>query len=658
MRRCGAAVVAAAALLQCVVRISGLSAPPAPPPDKPRPNPDEPRPPRGRAFRNWESWDSAVNVAFRPWDDAAQLLTSSDRRRAFDPKPRRTDVEGGRWWTRLSQTIFPVERADDGLLVGDTWAELRNSLEDDDVRESADRATRLLTDWASQGGAARQLAVNKGARVASYVSRTPFGTDAAVVAAALLCDAHEEECGEYRGPATLPYEAIVDALGAETADLSRDLANLAHLCKLQRARWGAGTMWGDPRRGLITGFGDQDDALLRSCRLPRSHAQNLQEMLVAVAGDFRSLPLLLARHLEALHEECAERRDAEEARRLERLAGGTVEELGDAPSSLARDALDVLAPLADRFGLNQLKTDLEDAAFERLAPRARRRICDALESQRSERDVVLEDVTRRLKRNLYEDDVVMNGVSSLRVYAREKAPFSIWRKQRRLGASNGEVRMPPDVVACRVVLDPLDQKDDTALCYHVLDRVRRVWRSNENRTKDYIASPKLNGYRSLHATAKTRLHGAVYDFEVQIRTRDMHLVAEFGSAAHSLYIDGNSERMVPSFSPGNETRTSRLGAKAGRALGDALRSERVFVVAEGGRVLTLGSSAKTCEARGALLEDLRRDEASEFDVNGPVEVNGRRPDWIESLDTPLNNGDEVRWAPPAEIRPRQWPGEV
>ena len=148
MRRCGAAVVAAAALLQCVVRISGLSAPPAPPPDKPRPNPDEPRAPRGRdrAFRSWESWDSAVNVAFRPWDDAAQLLTSNERRRAFDPKPRRQDVEGGRWWTRLSQTIFPVDRADDGLLVGDTWAELRNSLEDDDVRESADRATRLLTD--------------------------------------------------------------------------------------------------------------------------------------------------------------------------------------------------------------------------------------------------------------------------------------------------------------------------------------------------------------------------------------------------------------------------------------------------------------------------------------------------------------------------------
>ena len=94
-----------------------------------------------------------------------------------------------------------------------------------------------------------------------------------------------------------------------------------------------------------------------------------------------------------------------------------------------------------------------------------------------------------------------------------------------------------------------------------------------------------------------------------------------------------------------ETRSSRLGAKAGRALGDALRSERVFVVADGGRVLTLGSSAKTCEARDALLEDLRRDDVNAVELEGPVEVNGRQPGWIESLDTPLANGDEVRWGP-------------
>ena len=149
MRRPRRAIWPAAALL-CLVEVAGLSAPPAPPPGRPKPRgpPDDPRerrrgggPPdepreqrRGGSFRSWESWDSAVNVAFRPWDDAAQLLTSVERRRAFDPKPRRTDVEGGRWWTRLSQTIFPVERADDGLLVGDTWSELRNSLEDGDVR--------------------------------------------------------------------------------------------------------------------------------------------------------------------------------------------------------------------------------------------------------------------------------------------------------------------------------------------------------------------------------------------------------------------------------------------------------------------------------------------------------------------------------------------
>lgn len=632
----------AAPVLAAIRCAAALTAPTTPPPDRPKPKGprDAPRAPKGRDG-SWENWDSAVNVAFRPWDDAAQLLTSGERRRAFDlPRP----TGGGstdQWWAKLSQTMFPNE--EDQQVFGNAYAQLRASLSDEeDVRETADAAAQLLAGWAAAGGAARQLAVNKGASMASYVARTPFGADPAVVAAALLCDAFEDQYGDYRGAETLYYDAISEGLGAESADLSRDLANLATLCQLQRARWGTGDVWGDSGRGRVTGFGDDDDVLLRTCRLPRSHAQNLQEMLVAVAGDFRSIPLLLARHLEALHEECAERRDAEEANELDRLAGGTNDALGDEPSALARDALDVLAPLADRFGLNQLKTDLEDAAFERLAPRARHRIIEALEDQRSERDLVLEDVTRRLKRNLYEDDSVINRVATLRVYAREKAPYSIWRKQRR---HFRDVRFPPDVVACRVVLEPLEKKDGVALCYHVLDKVRKAWRSDANRTKDYIASPKLNGYRSLHATAQTRLHGVGYDFEVQIRTRAMHLVAEFGSAAHALYADGTSDRLVPQFAPGLETRSSRLGAKAGRALGDALRSERVFVVADGGRVLTLGSSAKTCEARDALLEDLRRDDVDAVELEGPVEVNGRQPGWIESLDTPLANGDEVRWGP-------------
>ena len=131
------------------------------------------------------------------------------------------------------------------------------------------------------------------------------------------------------GPATLPYEAIVEALGAETADLSRDLANLAHLCKLQRARWGAGTMWGDPRRGLITGFGDADDALLgavgylarmrRTCRRCSWPWRGLPpSMRSSAAGRFDSmLRAGAARGVRrALREEMPE-----EARRLERLAG-------------------------------------------------------------------------------------------------------------------------------------------------------------------------------------------------------------------------------------------------------------------------------------------------------------------------------------------------
>ena len=125
----------------------------------------------------------------------------------------------------------------------------------------------------------------------------------------------------------------------------------------------------------------------------------------------------------------------------------------------------------------------------------------------------------------------MNGVSSLRVYAREKAPFSIWRKQRRLGATNGEVKMPPDASLAGGP-GPADKKDDSALCYHVLDRVRKVWRSNENRTKDYIA-------HRLTATACTRRRRQGY-MELSTTSRckfdrDMHLVAEFRSAAVPVY---------------------------------------------------------------------------------------------------------------------------
>ncbi|KAJ1447066.1 hypothetical protein M885DRAFT_542287 [Pelagophyceae sp. CCMP2097] len=537
--------------------------------------------------------------------------------------------------------------------------------------------------------------------------QTPFGGDGACVAAALLCEAHESSDG-----------LLLDdeSMDAEWVKLLVSLSNLSQLYRLQHARWDAEgeSLWGggsfDPdgedtpeAAPLVYADGD-DEHRLFAHRLPSTHADNLQHMLVAIASDFRALPLLLVRRLRALRDEIA-------------TAAAAEPDAAEKPSSLARDALDVLAPLAERFGLYKLKSDLEDAAFERLAPATRRRILGHLDVRRDERHVVLEDVSMRLRRLLKEDDVLQNGVASLRVSVREKEPYSVWRKQhvakKRRTADDGEAldegATPLDTIAFRVVLDPDAPAEAEALCYHALKLVQQTWQPIKDRTKDYVANPKPNGYQSIHTTSLMRLHGQTYPFEVQIRTRSMHLVAEFGSAAHALYSKGKDEdvkdgaaaaaaapalaevapvsgfawptvpgvsRAAPAVSleamqlqAADDSLWSRrldvrlkrrhadghdsaLGASLGASLGAKLRSERVFVLARGGRVLTVASQSDAFDVRRALMNDLEMDAgrrgagyaAQHRNYGGHLAINGRRVEWLQSLETKLLNGDEISWS--------------
>ncbi|KAH8094348.1 hypothetical protein JL720_4345 [Aureococcus anophagefferens] len=297
------------------------------------------------------------------------------------------------WWGAILEA-FDKTSSSESELFDAAWQRVRADLGPagadaaGDVSRKAHAATKLLHTWASMTStpAEAKLVLARGARIAAYIARTPFGGD---------------------------------------ADM---------LYRLQRARWDAegDELWRcdqDVRHDFA------DDELLYTCRLPSSHAKNLRQMLVAVAGDFRALPLLLVRHLEKLHEECGSAAAAREASLLEAASEhikATVPNV--TPSTRARDALDVLAPLADRFGLNQLKNDLEDAAFERLAPATRSQILKALDRKRDDRSVVRGDVSARLRRLMVEDDVLMNAVESLRVSTREKEPYSVWRKQRKLRA--------------------------------------------------------------------------------------------------------------------------------------------------------------------------------------------------------------------------------
>jgi len=147
----------------------------------------------------------------------------------------------------------------------------------------------------------------------------------------------------------------------------------------------------------------------------------------------------------------------------------------------------------------------------------------------------------------------------------------------------------------------------------------------------------------------------------------MHLVAEFGSAAHALYASGgrgagsSNGRGCTPFSAADldpasalasaRQENARLGKRVGETLGERLRRERVFVMAEGGRVLNIGAEAHAVDARGALLSDLDADVVEDDGLprrprcltDGVLELNGRRVAWLDSLEKRVANGDEVRW---------------
>jgi len=183
---------------------------------------------------------------------------------------------------------------------------------------------------------------------------------------------------------------------------------------------------------------------------------------------------------------------------------------------------------------------------------------------------VMDDVTQRMKRVLQEDDVFMENIASVSVTARIKEPYSLWKKMLRIRAQRlskmkgkefansihassclpSSVTEVHDAIALRVVLrtrkltpdedDEVTEARDRALCYYVQELCRDRWPAvDEARLKDYIKSPKPNGYQSLHYSSQTRWHGENWPFELQVRSADMHRVAEYGIAAHFDYKIGS-----------------------------------------------------------------------------------------------------------------------
>ncbi|MCC5992377.1 MAG: bifunctional (p)ppGpp synthetase/guanosine-3',5'-bis(diphosphate) 3'-pyrophosphohydrolase [Rhodobacteraceae bacterium] len=229
-------------------------------------------------------------------------------------------------------------------------------------------------------------------------------------------------------------------------------------------------------------------------------AENIRKLLIAMSRDLRVILVKLADRLHNMR-----------TIRSMRL---------DKQAQKARETMDIYAPLAGRMGMQWMREELEDLAFRVLNPEARNSILRRFITLQREAGDVLHSISSDMRHEL--DRAGIEAV----VFGRAKKPYSIWRKMQDKELSFSRLS---DIYGFRIITDSVPE------CYAVLGVMHQRWRAVPGRFKDYISQPKSNGYRSIHTTVSGRDGKRV---EIQIRTREMHEVAEAGVAAHWAYRDG------------------------------------------------------------------------------------------------------------------------
>ena len=229
-------------------------------------------------------------------------------------------------------------------------------------------------------------------------------------------------------------------------------------------------------------------------------AENFRKLLMAMSKDLRVLLVKLADRLHNMR---------------------TIRHLPlEKQQQKARETMEIFAPLAGRMGMQSMREELEDLSFHILNAEGRSSIIRRFLTLRSQTGDLIPQITRDIREVLERHGIEAD------VFGREKKPYSIWRKMQE--KKEGFSRLS-DIYGFRIITR------DIGDCYRVLGAIHQRWRAVPGRFKDYISQPKSNGYRSIHTTVSGRDGKRV---EVQIRTRQMHEVAEAGVAAHWSYKDG------------------------------------------------------------------------------------------------------------------------
>jgi len=327
-------------------------------------------------------------------------------------------------------------------------------------------------------------------------------------------------------------------------------------------------------------------------------AESFRKMLLAMVEDIRVIMVKLAdriHNMRTLGYLSAERRER-----------------------IARETIEIYAPIAHRLGMGKVRNELEDLAFQHLEPDAYREILDAIESRRHSNEEFLAEI-----RQTVEAELRREGIPA-RLDGRVKRPFSVFQKLRRQKISIDQVY---DLMALRILTDSVKN------CYAALGVIHNKWRPIPGRIKDFIAIPRPNLYQSLH-TSVVGPQGQT--FEVQIRTEEMHRIAEEGIAAHWKYKEGrkgpaaDDQRIAWLRHLVEWQREVRDPSEFMSTLKVDLYPEEVYLFTPRGKVLVLPRDATPIDFAYAIHSDVGNTCVG-------AKVNGR----IVPLRSSLRNGDIV-----------------
>ncbi len=232
--------------------------------------------------------------------------------------------------------------------------------------------------------------------------------------------------------------------------------------------------------------------------ISNSKAENFRKLILATSKDIRVLLVKLADRLHNMRTLMAI--DKEEKRKR-----------------IAKETMEIYAPLADRMGMNRIRDELEDLSFDILNPEARKMIKDRLDTIKDNNLINYNSVLSEFENLLNENNI------DFKIYSREKTPFSIWRKIQKKRTSLEQIT---DIIGFRIILDNVEN------CYKTLGVIHNKWNCIPGRFKDYISSPKINNYKSLHTAV---IGPNKRPIEIQLRTQQMHEFAQRGIASHWKY---------------------------------------------------------------------------------------------------------------------------